>query len=318
MNRRSLLQLLGLAIPTTGAFAQSGAGRTTRVIVPLGVGSVSDLVSRLMAPHMSTSLGRNFIVENKVGANSLIGVQDLMRSPPDGSAIMLGSMAALAINVALTKNPPYDPRRDFTPIGGAYKAQHVLIVKASHPARTFAEFIAYAKERPGKVTVAFSSSLVQAQILAINKTADVELLPVPYKAMATHFTDLLGGQLDATSADIPNALNAVKTGQVRVLGISSPTRNPVVPDWPAIAETLPGHDFGSWSALVGPAGMARDTVNTINAALGSALKQKDVLTKFEHGGIVPWTTTPEELQAHIEADSARWIRLVRDLKIQAQ
>ncbi|HSV83763.1 MAG TPA: tripartite tricarboxylate transporter substrate binding protein [Ramlibacter sp.] len=318
MNRRSLLQFLGLAWPASGAFAQASGGRTARLVVPLGPGTVSDLAARLIAPHLSTSLGQNFVVDNKAGGNGVIGVQDVMRAPTDGSAIMLGSVSPLAINVALMKNLPYDPRRDLTPIGGAYTAHHVLAVKASHPARNLAEFIAYAKQRPGKVSIGYSSSLVQAQILAMNKMAGIEILAVPYKATAPTFTDVLGGTLDAALTDLLNAAGQAKAGAIRVLAVSSPKRNPLVPDWPAVAETLPGFDFTSWSALVGPAGMPRETVNRINTALGNAVKQKDVLEKFELSGILPWTTTPDELKAFMEAQATRWIRLARELNIQPE
>ncbi len=317
MNRRSLLKLLGLAYPGTGVFAQTG-GRITRLVVPLGTSATSDYVSRLIAPYMGTSLNRAFVVENKPGANGLIGVQDVMKSPPDGSALLMGSVSTLATNVALAKSPPYHPLRDLTPIGGAYTAHHVLIVKASHPARTFAEFISYAKQRPGRVSFGYSSSGVQAQVLAINKLAGIELLAVPYKATSTTFTDVMGGTLDATTTDVVTAISSQKAGLVRVLGISLPKRNPIAPDWPAIAETLPGYDFSSWSALVGPAGMPRELVNSINAALSDAIKQKDVVAKLELSGALPWTTTPDELKTHIEAEHTRWIRLVQELKLQPE
>lgn len=317
MNRRSVFKLLGLAWPGAGAVAQTASGRT-RLVVPLGAGSVSDFVARLIAPHLAASLGQPVVVDNKPGGNGIIGVQDVMRSPPDGSAILLGSVSPLAINVALMKNLSYDPRRDLTPIAGVYNAHHVLTVKSTSAARTLPEFIDYAKQRPGRVSIGTSSTLVKAQILAINKMAGIDVLVVPYKDTAATFTDVLGGTLDAAFTDLVTVTPHVKSGAARVLAVSSLKRNPAAPDWPAISETLPGFDFASWSALVGPPGMPREVVNKINAAVGNALKQKDVQDKFAQSGILPWTTTPDELKAFLNAQAEKWIRLAQELNMQPE
>lgn len=317
MQRRSIFKLLGLALASESVIAQT-APRTIRLVVPLGTGSPSDAVARLLAPHLSTGLGTTMVVDNKVGGNGIIGVQDVIRSPTDGSTLLLGSVSPLAINMALVKNLPYDPRRDLTPITGAYTAIHVLIVKASHPARTFAEFIEYAKQRPGRVSVGHSATLVKAQILAINKRAGIELQEVPYKGMATTLTDVLGGTLDATFYDPATTLAQVKSGAIRALAVTSLKRSPLAPEWPAISETLPDFDFASWSALVGPPGMSRDVVNKINTTMGHILKQKEVLDRFAQAGIQAWHTTPDELKTFIEAQTARWIKLTAELGIQAE
>lgn len=318
MKRRSVLKLVGLACPASGAFAQTFSGRSGRLVVPLGAGTLSDYVARLVAPIIGTGMNMSLVVENKAGANGVIGVQDVMRSAPDGRTLLLGSASPLAINMALVKNLSYDPRRDLTPITGAYVTQHVVVVKASHPARTFSDFIAYAKERPGRVGIGSSSTLVKAQILAINKMAGIELLDVPYKATGPTFTDVLGGILDAAFTDMVTAKAQEKGGQVRILAVSSLKRNPMAPDWPAISETLPGFDFSSWSALVGPQGMQPDVVSQIARSYAEAMKQKDVVDKLEQAGILPWTTTPEELKAHIEVQTAKWIKLGRELNIQPE
>lgn len=317
MKRRSFLQLLGLASLSVGAWAQPASGRM-RLVVPLGAGSVSDYVSRLISPYLAAGLGHPVIVENKPGGNGIIGVQDVMRSPPDGGAILLGSVSPLAINVAMMKNLPYDPRRDLTPIAGVYFGHHVLAVKSTFPARSFPEFLAYVKQRPGKVSIGTSANLVKAQILAINRMAGVEILAVPYKETSATFTDLLGGTTDAALTDITTVMPHVKGGQVRVLAVTALKRNPAAPDWPAISETLPGFDFSSWSALVGPSGMSRDTVNRINAAVGSALGQKELLDKLAQAGLQPWGATPDELKAHVAAQTNKWIRLAAELNMQPE
>ncbi|HSV83746.1 MAG TPA: tripartite tricarboxylate transporter substrate binding protein [Ramlibacter sp.] len=320
MKRRSSLQFLGLALAAAagGALAQTASGRTLRLIVPNPAGTGTDHVARVLAPALGTALGQTVVIENKGGANGVIAMQDLMRSPPDGSTILLGSLSPLAINVALFKNLPYDPRRDITPVAGGYLSNQALLVKASHPARNFAEFIAHAKQNPGMVTIGHSTSLVQAQIKAMAKMAGVDVMLVPYKGVPATITDVIGGVLDATFVDMANALGQAKSGQIRVLAVTSGKRNPAAADWPSIGETVPGYDFSGWTAIVGPRGMSREAVGKINAALGTVLKQKDVQDKLAAIGMVPWQVTPDELKTLIETDIVKWTKLAAEHKIQAE
>jgi tripartite-type tricarboxylate transporter receptor subunit TctC len=275
-------------------------------------------MTRIIAPRLGVILGQTVIVDNKPGANGVLAVQDVMRSPADGTTMMMGSVSPLAINMALVKNLPYDPRRDLTPIATAYSANHAWVVNAALPVRSIPELIAYAKERPGKVSAGHSSSLVQIQLFALQKAAGVELLMVPYKSTATNITDLIGGTVDLSLLDMGTALAQAKGGQVRVLGVSTLKRNPLAPDWPAVSETLPGFDFGSWSALVGPPGMPRDRVNRISAVVAEVLKQKDIAELFGQGGSVRLAMTPGELQAHIDVEVAKYVRVAREAKIEPQ
>jgi len=146
----------------------------------------------------------------------------------------------------------------------------------------------------------------------------IEILPVPYKGVPATVTDLLGGTLTATFVDPGNALPHIKSGAVRPLGVTSIKRNPLTPDWPAISETLPGYDFPTWTAMVGPPGMSRETVNRIHAAMDSALKQKDVADKLAAVGTLPFFIKPEDLKALIDADTAKWIKIAKDENLQAE
>jgi tripartite-type tricarboxylate transporter receptor subunit TctC len=317
VKRRTLLQLLGLtlAMPASGIFAQ---GRNVRVVVPLPAGSSNDLVGRVLAEHMQRSLGQTFITDNKAGANGVIGTMEVVRAAPDGQTLLLASNSPLAANMAFVKNMPYDPRRDLTPITGASLTNHVLMVKATSPIRTFPEFIAYAKQRPGKVSVGYSTTSVQLQIATINKLAGVKLLPVPYKGSPATINDVIGGMLDATLTDPGNALAQAKGGNLRALAVSSLKRNPVTPDWPAISETLPGFDFPSWNAFVGPAGMPRELVDRLNAAVIQAQKQKDVVGQLAIHGMVPLIKGPDELKTFMNAETEKWVRLAREANIQPE
>ena len=316
MKRRSLLTMLGLALPAAGALAQPIAGgKTIRLIVPLSTGTPSDSITRIIAPLLSNLLGQSVIVDNKPGANGVLGVQELLRSPADGTTLLMGSVSPLAINMALVKNLPYDPRRDFTAIGTIYSNNHAWAVKPSVPVQSIAEMIAYAKKSPGKVTAAHSSALMQMQVAAMEKMAGIEFLKVPYKSTATNITDLIGGTVEVGLLDMGSALSLSKGGQVRILGVSPLKRNPLAPDWPAVSETVPGYDFASWSALVGPAGIPRETVNRLNGALNQILRQKDIAEKFALGGSVPMIMTPDEVKTFIDTEVAKWVRVARDAKI---
>lgn len=317
MNTHNVLKLVGLALAMLAgaAFAQ---GNTVRVVVPLPAGSSNDHVARVLTEKMNKILGQNFVVDNKAGGNGLIGTMDVVRAAPDGQVLLLASNSPLAANMAFVKNMPYDPRRNLTPIAGASLTNHVLMVKPTFPARTMAEFIAYAKQRPGRVSVGYSTTSVQLQIAMINKMAGIDLLPVPYKGSPATLTDVIGGALDATLTDPGNALAQVKGGHLRALAVSSLKRNPVTPDWPAISETLPGFDFPSWNALVGPANLPRELVNRISAAVSQAQKQKDVVDRLAANGTTPLIMGPDELKAFMDAETAKWVRLAREANIQPE
>ncbi|MBK5122256.1 tripartite tricarboxylate transporter substrate binding protein [Burkholderia sp. R-69980] len=274
-------------------------------------------MARAIAPYLSSSLAQTVVVDNKPGANGVIGMQEMLRSPPDGNTVLHGSVSHLALNVAVVKNLPYDRRRDLMPIAGVSMTNHVFVVKSSFSAHTFWDFITYAKQHAG-LSVGYSTSLVQMQFAAMCKSAGVELLPVPYKGTPETLTDLLGGRLDATFLDPGTALTQVKGGQVRALAVSSLKRNPLTPDWPAISEALPGYDFSSWTASVGPVRMSRERVNEINAAINGALKQQAVVAKFAQGGLIPFIKTPNELKALIDTETAKWMKLASEANIRPE
>ena len=318
MKTRTFLKAmgLGLALPSSSLLAQSG--RNIRMIVPLPAGTSNDFATRTIAPFMGQALGQSIIVENKAGANGAIAVADLMRSPPDGSTLMCGSLSPLATNVAFVKNLPYDPRRDVTTIAGSTLTNHVLVVKADSPIKTFADFLAYAKQRPGKVNIGTSTSIVRLQIASINKMAGVDLVPIPYKGTPATLTDVLGGVLDATMTDPGNALSQVKGGAMRAIAVTSLKRNPATPDWPAISETLPGFDFPSWNAYVGPAGMSKELVNQLAAAIAQAQKNPEVIKQLGNNGTIPLVMGPDQTKTYIDAEVTKYLRLAKEAGIQPE
>ena len=307
--------LLGVALAGS-ALAQSG--RPIRMIVPLPAGTATDLAARVLGQQMSTVLGQPIVVDNKPGANGTIGVMEMVRSAPDGHTLLLGSQSPLATNVAMVKNLAYDPRKDFSPINGFGETMHVLMVKPGFPAKTMSEFVAYAKQRPGKVSVGSTTSSVQTQIATLNKLGSIDLLVVPYKGIPATITDAIGGSLDATLVDLANAMAQAKAGKLVPIAVTSIKRNPLVPDWPAVSETLPGFDFPSWVGLVGPAGMSKELVDKLNAAVAQALRHPDVAARLSTIGMTPMLMSAEQFKGVIAEETVKWIRLAREANIQPE
>lgn len=319
MEKRDFLKALGLALALPAELSWSqGAQRGVRVVVPLPAGSSNDYATRVLLPVVGGINGQNYYVDNKPGGNGSIGTMDVLRSAPDGNTLLCGSNSPLAANVALVKNMGYDPRKDLTPIAGVSLTNHVLMVKADSPIRSFKEFLAYAKARPGKVGVGYSTTAVQTQIATMNQLAGIELLPVPYRGSPATITDVIGGVLDATLTDPGNAQSQVKAGQLRALAVTSLKRNPTTPEWPAVSETLPGFDFPSWNALIGPPGMSQELVLRVSNAVMQAQKQKDLVEKYFNHGTTPLIMGPDELKSFIDTETTRWLKLAQAAKIQPQ
>jgi tripartite-type tricarboxylate transporter receptor subunit TctC len=320
MDKRSFLKSLGAsaAMSAAGCALAQTAGKPIRIVVPLPAGSSNDFVVRTIAPYLAASLGQPVVIDNKAGANGVIGTMDVVRAAPDGLTLMVSSVSPLAVNLALYANVPYDPRRDLTPIAGVSLTNNVLVVKSTHPARTFAEFLDLAKKRPRDFSVGSSTASTQLQLQTINRLAGTDILIVPYKGSPASVTDVLGDTLTGTLVDPGIALAQTKGGQLRALAVGSAKRNPVTPDWPTMSETLPGVDFGIWNVMTGPAGMPRDLVNRISAAVADALKQKDVIDKYALSGTVPFVLGPDEVKALLASEGDKWMKFAKDANIKPE
>jgi tripartite-type tricarboxylate transporter receptor subunit TctC len=322
MKTRNFLRALGLALAlgfaSHSSFAQNYPARPVRMVVPLPAGTATDMAARMLGQQLGAALGQPFVIDNKPGANSVIGVMDVLRAPPDGYTLLLGAISPLAANVALVKNMPYDPRRDLTPVGGFGQTMHALVVKSNHPARTLAEFIAYAKKHPGKINVGSSTSSTQVQIATFNKLAGLDMLTIPYKGVPATVTDLIGGTLDIAWVDLSNAIAQTKGGNLRALAVTSAKRNPLVPDWAPVAETLPSFDFTAWLAVVGPSGLPRDVVDRLNAAMGQVLQQAEVQEQLASIGMTPMSLSPNQLESFMASETTKWIVLAKQANVEPE
>jgi len=318
MKLLKMLATAALALAALQAPAQTWPEKPVRMIVPFPAGSATDMAARLVGQHLQAALGQAFVVDNKPGAGGNIAGAEVVRAAPDGYTLLFSSNSAVASNVALLKSVPYDPLKDFTPVAGVGQNMLVLMVKPGHPAKTLAEFVAYAKARPGKLNGGFGSSSSQVSIAMLNKMAGIDTALVPYKGIPLAVNDVVGGTLDFTFVDLGNALAQAKGGQLRAIAVTSEKRNALAPDWPAIAETVPGYDITAWFAVVGPANLPRPVVDKLNAAITAVLDKPDAKERFATIGVAPMPLTPERLKSFIASEIAKWQRLVKEANVQPE
>jgi len=320
MKRSTFLAATGLALAmgAPAAFGQAFPSRPVRMVVPFPAGAATDLAARVIGQQLSGVLGQPVVIDNKPGAGGSIAAMEVIRSAPDGHTLMFASNSAISSNVALLKNIPYDPNKDFTPIAGAGETALVLMVKSGFPVKDLKELIAYSKSHAGKVNAGYGSSSSQISIATFDKLAGVQTLQVPYKGIPLAVNDVLGGTLDYTFADIGNALAQVKGGNMRALGVTASKRTPLMPDVPAIAEVLPGFDITAWFAIVGPAGIPKDVVDKLNAATTQVLRAPDMKDRLAGIGLTPMPMAPEQLKVFIGTEVVKWTRLAREANIQPE
>ena len=309
---------LGFLLAASTALAQGFPNRPIRLVVPFPAGSATDLAARVVGQNLSTALGQPFVVDNKPGAGGSIAAMEVIRAAPDGYTLLFSSNSAISSNVALLKKIPYDPNKDFSPVAGIGETVLVLMVKASAPQKNVQELVAYAKQNPGKATAGYGSSSSQVSIAVLNKLGGVDTLLVPYKGIPLAVNDVLGGTLDFTFVDAGNAMAQAKGGAMRGLGVTSTKRSVLAPEWPAIAEVFPSFDITAWFAIVGPAGMAKEVVDKLNAATTTALAQPELKARLASIGITPMPMAPEPLKTFIATEITKWTRLVKDANIQPE
>ena len=313
-KRRHLLiaGLLGSVMP---AMAADFPSKTITLVVPYAPGGPTDAMARTLAAALKGPLGQTVLVENKAGAGANLGAEMVARAEPDGHTLMFGTSAPLAINVSLFKKLNYDPVKSFTPIIQLGHLPNVLVVHPSVPAKNVRELIAYAKANPGKLSYASSGNGASSHLAGVmfNQAAGTDFVHVPYKGTGPALNDLLGGQVSMTFTDVLTAQPHVKAGKLRALGITTPGRSQALPDVHTVAEqALPGFDVSVFFAIVGPAGMPRETVAKINAAFVDVLKQPEVRQYLQAQGLefAPGTT-PDALAAFIRSEVTKWRAVVQ-------
>ena len=314
ITRYALAAAIFLAAP--GAPGQDYPARPVRMIVPYGPGGASDLTARIIQPRMTDALGQQVVVDNRAGASGNIGTEIAAKSPPDGYTIVLGTIATMAINPSVFPNFPVRPLRDFAPVTLVADFPGALAVHPSIPAKTIAEFIAYARGRPGQLNYGSSGS-GGAQRLAFEVfmgKAGIKLVHIPYKGGAgAATTAVLAGEVAATMVTVASFVPHVKTGRIRVLGVVAPSRSPQLPDVPTLAEAgFPELTVGSWQALYLPAGTPKAIAGKLFATMRTVLGEPSLIERFvAAGGIVLPSKSPEALAVFTKEQHALYAKTVK-------
>jgi tripartite-type tricarboxylate transporter receptor subunit TctC len=321
MLRRHLLQAASAAVALPGlARAQTYPTKPIRYIVPVAAGGGNDMIARVVTERWGPLLGQPFIVDNQSGGGGVIASQTTARAAPDGYTLMQGYVATHGTTPA-TRRIPYDPIKQFTPIGMIGATPNVLVVNASLPVRTVQEFIEYAKRNPGKLSYgsAGPGSLTHLTMELFKQETGTFILHVPYRGIAPAITDLLGGQTQAMFPGLAAALPHLRSGRMRALAVTGTARSPQLKDVPTMAELgFKGFDAMQWYGSVGPAGIAPDVVKRLNDTQVAVLKTPDLRDKLAAEAVEPWPMTPEQFGEYIRAEVSRWTALAKARNIQLE
>ena len=304
----ALMFALASAVPAAADYPD----KPVRVVVPVAAGGGVDVMARLLAAKLGERLGQQFVVENRAGAAGVIGVKSVIAAPADGYTLLY-TPSSLSLTVAVHKTAPYDVGRDLTPIINVAVSPYALVVHPSVPARDLAQFIAYSKANPDRLSFG-SAGVGSASHLAaelFKSMAGIEMLHVPYKGMNPALVDLMGGQVQVMFASVPGML-AEAAGRVRPIAMAEKKRSALLPELPTVDEQgLRGFEVGNWAGLLGPAGLDPAIVKKLNAEIIAILAEADVKERVRTLGYDLIASTPEEFGAQVKNDVVRWSEVVR-------
>lgn len=304
-----------LGVTSIPAPAQEYPSGPIRIVVPFSAGGTADLLARRIGQKMSEGLGRQVIVENRVGAGGNIGADLVAKARPDGYTLLMGTVSTHAINPNLYPKMPYDPVKSFAPISLVATLPNLLVVHPSVPARNVKELIALAKAKPGDLAFASAGNGTTQHLAGelFKKMANVDMMHVPYKGNAPAVTDLVGGQVQVMFDNIPISLQQVRGGRLRALAITGPRRSSVLPDIPTISEAaLPGYLITSWFGLYAPAGTPPEIVERLSKEANKALAIKELRQQLTDQGIEPAGGTPSQFAVFMKSELERWGKIVRE------
>jgi tripartite-type tricarboxylate transporter receptor subunit TctC len=297
------------AVPRV-AWADTYPSRPARILVGFPAGTSSDIIARLIAQWLSERLGQQFIVENRTGAGTNIAADSVVHAAPDGYTLLWVTQTN-AINATLYDNLNFDFARDIAPVASIMRVPAVMMVNPSVPAQTVPEFIAYAKANPGKINMSSpgigSVNHILGELFVM--MADVKLVHVPYRS--SQFPDLLAGQVQVTFNPLPSSLDFIRAGKLRALGVTSATRQAVLPDVPAIGEFVPGYDGTAWFGIGAPKDTPAEIVDKLNGAINAGLADAQFKGRLVDLGGAPAPMSPGDFGGFIASETEKWAKVVK-------
>jgi tripartite-type tricarboxylate transporter receptor subunit TctC len=318
--RVRLALAFGATVCAASALAQSYPTKPVRAVVPFAAGSATDTVARTFAAKMSDTLGQQFVIDNRPGANGMIGADAVAKAPADGYTLLFGTNSTNAALKSLMKKLPYDQDTAFAPVGYLGSVPLIVAVHNNVPAKTLKELVEMAKAKPATVTFASASTsqLVSTEMFA--SMAGIKLVNVPYKSGPNAMTDLIGGQVTMFTADFAVMLPQVKAGKIRGLAVTSMKRAAAVPELPTVNEAMGWRDYEliAYFAVFAPAGTPAAVVNRLNQVINQTAQLKDVQDRFESMGFVIDPGTPADLARRTERETVKWTKAIREARIEPQ
>jgi len=267
--------------------------RPNRIVVAFPAGSVTDTLMRHLSDPLARELGQPVIVENRPGGNGVVGTESAARAGTDGHTWCVLSVTNGALAPYVVRKLPYDPLRDFAPVGFLAETAYILVVRADHPARDLAGLIALAREKPGALTFSYGNQSAHIASATLARMAGVEMAGIPYRGGPEALTDVIAGRIDCTFTDIPAGVPQMKDGRVRALGITQPEAFALLPEIPPVSSVLPGYGFRFWFGMGVPAGTPAPVVARANAAMNAVLGSAEFADRVAKLGYVPKPTAPE-------------------------
>jgi tripartite-type tricarboxylate transporter receptor subunit TctC len=318
LRKRALGVMLILTSCVTSSWADNWPSRIITIITPYPPGGTSDIIPRLLAPHLARALGAHVIVENRAGANGSLGAARVASAPADGYTILMATTGMLTINPWVYSKLPYSPAKDFDPIINAAFTPNLLVAHPGVQADTLKEIVELARKRPGELTFASAGNGSTSHLCgeSLKVDAGVDLVHVPYQGAGPAMQDVLGGRVALMCDNLSNVIQHVKDGRLKAIALMAGERSPQATDIPTSADAgFPGVLAGNWYSFVAPAGTPRPVIDRLNAAFAKALRDPDVTARLESTGLTIIADTPDEFRASIARESAHWQEVVKAAKV---
>jgi tripartite-type tricarboxylate transporter receptor subunit TctC len=303
------------------ALAQAYPSKQIRMIVPFPPGGGVDFAARVVGKQLSERLGQQVVIDNRPGANGIVGLEILKQSPADGYTLATASQGPLSINPSLYPKLQYDSLKDFAPLSNVVNFPLLLVVHPSLPVKSVPEMIALARKNPDQMSYSHPGAGNSGHLAGelFNAMAKVKILAVPYKGTAPAGIALLSGEVQLTFSSIPTVLPHVRGGRLRALGVGNAQRVPSLPEFPTISESgLKGYEAYAWGGMLAPAGTPKDIVARLNREIVASIRVKEVSDQLLKEGTVPTPSTPEEFGAYIKAEIDKWGAVVRMANIKGE